>query len=90
MRTYGKEGLEMMTNEEAIMILNMVEAYGLADEAKKIVVSALEKQIPKKPDVISNMGTTYWNCHICSSLVADSVIGVRYMHYCGICGQRLY
>lgn len=38
-----------MTNEEAIMVLNMVEAHGLADEAKKIAVSALEKQIQKKP-----------------------------------------
>lgn len=31
-----------MTNEEAIQVLNMVEAHGLADEAKKLAIEALE------------------------------------------------
>lgn len=35
-----------MTGEEAIIVLNMVEAHGLADEAKRIAIEAL-KQKPK-------------------------------------------
>lgn len=32
-----------MTREEAISVLNMVEAHGLADEAKKEAIKALEQ-----------------------------------------------
>lgn len=32
-----------MTREEAIKVLNMVESHGLADEAKKIAIEALEQ-----------------------------------------------
>lgn len=33
-----------MTREEAIQVLNMVEAYGLADEAKHVAIEALEQE----------------------------------------------
>lgn len=33
-----------MTREEAIKVLNMVEAYGLADEAKRMAIEALEHE----------------------------------------------
>lgn len=33
-----------MTREEAISVLNMVEAHGLADEAKKEAIKALEQE----------------------------------------------
>lgn len=33
-----------MTREEAIKVLNMVEAYGLADEAKRVAIEALQEQ----------------------------------------------
>ena len=33
-----------MTREDAIKVLNMVEAHGLADEAKRIAIEALEQQ----------------------------------------------
>ena len=33
-----------MTKQEAIQVLNLVEAHGLADEAKKIAISALEAE----------------------------------------------
>lgn len=32
-----------MTNEEAVTVLKMVEAHGLADEAKNKAIKALEK-----------------------------------------------
>ena len=34
-----------MTREEAIKVLNMVEAHGLADEAKEMAIQALEEDI---------------------------------------------
>ena len=33
-----------MTNEQAIVVLNMVEAYGLADEAKQLAIKALQNE----------------------------------------------
>lgn len=35
-----------MTREEAIKVLNMVEAYGLADEAKHVAIEALKAKCP--------------------------------------------
>ena len=31
-----------MTNKEAITVLNMVDAYGIAEEAKQMAIQALE------------------------------------------------
>ena len=45
-----KEG-EMMTGEQAIIVLSMVEAHGLADEAKKVAMQALEF-IDKIADIV--------------------------------------
>lgn len=36
-----------MNNEKAIEVLNMVEAYGLADEAKKLAIKALQNERPQ-------------------------------------------
>ena len=33
-----------MTREDAIKVLNMVEAHGLADEAKRMAIEALEQE----------------------------------------------
>lgn len=33
-----------MTREQAIMVLNMVDAYGVADEAKRMAIEALKAQ----------------------------------------------
>ena len=34
-----------MTREEAISVLKMVEAHGLADEAKKMAIEALQTEL---------------------------------------------
>lgn len=86
-----------MTNEEAIIRIRDHTAIHRMDEPQAILIaealdmaiSALEKQIPKKGNMISNRGTTYWSCPNCTSLIADSVTGVKYLHNCGICGQRI-
>lgn len=36
-----------MTREEAIQVLNMVEAHGLADEARLVAIEALKEPRPK-------------------------------------------
>ena len=77
-----------MTPQEA---KELVEQCGLNvnstlhEDCLKIIVSALEKQIPKKPN-ISLKGTTGWNtkchCPICRAFVSNG-------KYCSECGQAL-
>lgn len=40
----NKVEVQRMTREEAIKVLNMVEAYGLADEAKRVAIEALSAE----------------------------------------------
>ena len=44
-----------MTREDAIKVLNMVEAHGLADEAKRMAIEALEQEPCE--DAISRQAT---------------------------------
>lgn len=44
-----------MTREEAIKVLNMVEAHGIADEAKRMAIEALSAE-PCDKDAISREG----------------------------------
>jgi len=44
-----------VTREDAIKVLNMVEAHGLADEAKRMAIKALEQEPCE--DVISRQAT---------------------------------
>lgn len=58
-----------MTREEAIQVLNMVEAYGLADEAKHVAIEALEQEPVKYgewEDV--NGDETAWRCDQCKEI----------------------
>lgn len=52
-----------MTREEAIKVLNMVEAYGLADEAKRVAIEALQAKtdgdLISRADAIEAIQTTY-------------------------------
>lgn len=81
-----------MTDGEAIFVLNSVEAYGLADEAKKLAITALEKQIPKKPNLEGDgyadgtMVYDIWRCPNCDR--AYEVDSDDY-DYCPNCGQRI-
>ena len=81
-----------MTYEEAIEGLNYLISDDCTDtqhdyiEEIELAIKALEKQIPKKPN-IELRGTTGWNttihCPTCKSLMPS----IR--KYCGECGQRL-
>ena len=47
-----------MTREEAIQVLKMVEAYGLADEAKRMAIEALSADTV---EVVRCKDCKYWN-----------------------------
>lgn len=54
-------------------------------ESLKIAVHALEKQIPKKPLYIANLGcTALWLCPVCERRIIRSDLV-----YCHQCGQKL-
>lgn len=58
-----------------------------AREYNETVIKALEKQIPKKPNIVINK-IKYYNCGSCGSNVRFED-EYRYLHNCGICGQAI-
>ena len=89
-----------MTNEQAITVLKMVEAHGLAGEAKKMAIEALEKQIPKKPiDICKTRMGAYTDSPIaitgrCPNCNIKQSFGSLSWHenfnkFCFKCGQPL-
>lgn len=84
-----------MTNAEAIKHLSSNEIYTDDwEEAILIAKEALEKQIPKKPqikefpDEDEESGDRYlWTFYICP--VCGEHIGLRYNKFCSNCGQAL-
>lgn len=84
-----------MTYEEAITVLTMVEAHGLADEAKKIAIEALEKQTPKEvihitfgddaPKALRGKIIARLCANCGEELAPDNYM----LSYCANCGQAL-
>lgn len=72
-----------MTIEEAITVLNCVDAYGIANEAKKMAINILKKQIPKKTKETS-LGT---ECSVCGSIV--KIRSCARFAYCPYCGNKI-
>lgn len=52
-----------MTRTEAIMVLNMVEAHGLADEAKRMAIEALSAEEEKENGTFVNRDNCTFNCN---------------------------
>ena len=74
--------VEKIEDEICKQISEMAIANGIDDVYvidKRAVLSALKKQIPKKP--INREGTTYFYCPVCE--------GNRLSNYCADCGQAL-
>ena len=91
-----------MTLEEAIdFILNKIqidvrfcsdEDIEKTEAALKLAISALEKQIPKKPkyeDVDNIYGAIKRTCTACGDVCMVSNGAKPYEHYCRQCGQAL-
>lgn len=85
-----------MTNEEAIEILKHEHDYAqllsYVNEALKMAISALEKQIPKKPiyeDVGNVYGALKRTCANCGDVCLVSKDAKPYERYCRFCGNLL-
>ena len=58
---------------------------GPFENAYRMAIQALEKQIPKKPIYIANLGcAALWLCPVCERRIVRSDL-----KYCHQCGQKL-
>ena len=90
--TLDRKLLSIQTIKDNIAILESIEpddaGYYLQLEHEKFVLSALEKQIPKKPKKINEYLTDNgkweidWECATCGNPYIDD-------SYCNCCGQAL-
>jgi rubrerythrin len=71
-----------MTTEQAIAVLHMVEAHGLAKDAKALAIEALEAQRPGAWEWDSYYGGFY-RCSACGYEQG------RKTKYCPECGARM-
>ena len=86
-------------NSEAIYELHYQEdmrAKGIPYQVSNLVIytaiSALEKQIPKKPiyeDIGNIYGALKRTCVNCGDVCMVSKCGIPFEHYCRYCGQKL-
>lgn len=82
-----------MTNEEAIAKLEVYSSTNGSgqctseehQEAKRLAIEALKKQIPKKPIFDEEMETYYCpNCKMAQAYAVDD-----FADYCELCGQAI-
>lgn len=87
-----------MTPQEAINIIEDVtwqdngRHYGKIAPARELAISALEKQIPKKPtyEEIGNVyGALKRTCAKCGDVCLISEDAKPFEHYCRYCGQKI-
>lgn len=79
-----------MTNEEAIIDIRENIQPIIGGKSLDIAVSALDKQIPKKPilDTIFPSGVKWWRCPVCNKIIVGCIAN-RPQKYCANCGQAL-
>lgn len=81
-----------MTNEEAIEILKHEHDYAqllsYVNEALKMAISALEKQIPKKP-IEDGYYDEPAECPNCGENVINMADNDYHFQHCHYCGQAL-
>ena len=79
-----------MTNEEAIIDIRENIQPIIGGKSLDIAISALEKQIPKKPilDTIFPSGVKWWRCPVCNKIIVGCIAN-RPQKYCSNCGQAL-
>lgn len=80
-----------MTNQEAI---NVMEKYTdtsssrVVSRAHTLAISALQKQIPRKPEKVADAEIRYTDSYRCPSC-GGGFTGTGIADYCYHCGQRL-
>ena len=72
---------------------NQKSNYRYDVELYELAISALEKQIPKKPKAIKGDFSIYYDCPYCRQYIAtvsdgELCCGKKHI-YCPVCGQRL-
>lgn len=83
-----------MTRQQAITVLKMVEAYGLADKAKRMAIDALEQPERKTgrwmvadiPDLTSTAQDIFTFTRICRCSECGAMFGRESDNYCYNCG----
>ena len=75
------EALEIIKRKSSIPMDN--ETFDEIEEAYDIAIEALEKQIPKKPDIEKFWGYDDLMCPNCKGYK------IRKPNYCSSCGQHL-
>ena len=81
-----------MTTEQAIMVLECVEAHGLADEAKQMAIEALkERKTGKWIEKDGWDGDVYYDCSVCgeSWTTIEGTPWDNDMNYCPNCGAKM-
>ena len=81
-----------MTNEEAIIDIRQNIQPIIGGKSLDIAISALEKQIPKKPtyEEIGNVyGALKRTCAKCGDVCLISEDAKPFEHYCRYCGQKI-
>ena len=79
-----------MTKKEAIMVLQMVKAHGLADEAKQMAIEALQAEREEEPQFYDE--DDYWNDRIPihgRSINASWIINEIHKNVCDMCEQGI-
>lgn len=82
-----------MTRDEAIIVLKMVEAHGLADEAKRMAVEALKTDRPHGEWIVDTYNMEL-RCEFCGETFrfddVDELLDYKeYAKYCLACGARM-
>lgn len=81
-----------MNVETAIEIINDVtweddgRYYGRINSARDLAISALEKQVPKKPITET---VEHFQCPTCENVTMPPCEGNVGLKYCGYCGQKV-
>lgn len=75
-----------MTNQEAIEDIKSCIGCGIYEETANVAISALEKQIPKKP--IDNKNFSFGNVGICPCCNED-ITTMYSSKVCTNCGQAI-
>lgn len=80
-----------MTNEEAIIDIRENIQPVIGGKSLDIAISAIEKQIPKKPLNIEEMKyKVSYKCPVCGTVHVNGWCGTNWkLPFCSICGQAL-
>ena len=78
-----------MTNEEAIIDIRENIQPIIGGKSLDIAISALEKQIPKKPiNIVITEYKVSYECPICGTKHVNEWCGTNWkLPFCSICGQ---